>query len=209
MNGSIPCLCPAQGLFGPFSVLWGAMRVCSGHEMSSPSAAASQGEWGVISYQPGSLQDQGKIPPASKQTTGCRYLLVVCAEFPWTLHLTQILNPPMDLAPFWLPLLQQGPDPGLQRFVGRISGGWGVLLGFLEMLKTGNVVLPLYCTLPQLRFVIALSANEDLPHICSRKVFYSWPGFQGLESPSQGKVFQEYCCREWICSLCNEMGKEE
>lgn len=31
--------------------------------------------------------------------------------------------------------------------------------------------LPLYCTLEQLSFVIALPAHEHLPHICSGKVF--------------------------------------
>lgn len=87
--------------------LWDAIRVCLAHKMSSSVSAAFQGEWGVISYQPGSLQDKGKHPFSlqSKQS-GCRYLLVVCTEFPWTLHTTQILIPLTDLSPFRLFLVE-------------------------------------------------------------------------------------------------------
>lgn len=116
--------------------LWGAIRVCLAHEMSSSVAAAFQGEWGVISYQPGSLQDKVKHPFSlqSKQS-GCRYLLVVCTEFPWTLHTTQILIPLMDLSPFRLFLVEWGPGPGLQSFAGRDFRWVGCVPGLFRDVK--------------------------------------------------------------------------
>lgn len=163
--------------------LWGAIKVCSAHEMSSFLAAAFQGEWGVISYQPGSLQDKGKYPSCfqSKQP-GCRYLSVVPSNiryycFHWI---------PLDLAP------PTDPEPphGFGSFLASL-GPLGTRHWLAEVFRQGfqvgemcswafqrcsrcsrleMLVCPFVAPY-KLRFVIALPANENLPHISSRKVF--------------------------------------
>lgn len=150
--------------------------------------------------------DKGKYPSCfqSKQS-GCRYLLVVCTESPWTLHLTQIMIPLRDFSPFWLLLVQEGPDSGSQSFVGR-DFRW-VGCSRLEMLVCPFIAahnspgLELHSLL--MKICLTSPQEKCSTHGCGFMLGF----YRGWNPSARGKSFRNVAVGN--VSLCKERGKGE